>query len=417
MAANTVSTLNGLFKETYAGQVENLVPEDLVFMPDVPFKSGEKMPGNLFHQPVTLQLEHGFTYAAAGAGAYSLNAALAGVMKDATVQGAQISLRSSVDYESLAKASGSGKRAFVPTTRMVVENATMSFKRRLEMEHLHGRIDLGVVESISTDTITFTAASWAPGIWAGAEGANIAVLNTGLTAALSTSLPVTAVDLVARTITATGAGAASVVATNRVFWEGQVTAGAPATWASSVGLHSILTNTGTLFGINAASFSLWNSGSVSAGSANLDFSHIQTAVARIVEKGGGAGRLVCYISTETWTNLILDEAALRRYDGENSPKAVRGASSIVYWTQAGPVEIKPSIYMKQGFAYIVDLQTLARIGSAEFGFGVPGVNGDRSAVFHELEGTAAFDLKSYSNQALFTKAAGRSAIITDIVNG
>ena len=54
-----------------------------------------------------LSQEQGFTYAGASAGAFALNAPIAAVLKDAQVQGAQLLLRSQIDYESLARAANS----------------------------------------------------------------------------------------------------------------------------------------------------------------------------------------------------------------------------------------------------------------------------------------------------------------------
>jgi hypothetical protein len=47
--ANTMDTLNGLFKEVYADKVERLIPEGLKLYSAVPFVGKEKMPGNNYH--------------------------------------------------------------------------------------------------------------------------------------------------------------------------------------------------------------------------------------------------------------------------------------------------------------------------------------------------------------------------------
>ena len=49
--ANTFTTLNGNFKEIYADKIETLVPEGLKLINKVPFMKGEKVLGNLYHQP------------------------------------------------------------------------------------------------------------------------------------------------------------------------------------------------------------------------------------------------------------------------------------------------------------------------------------------------------------------------------
>ena len=51
---NTVGTLNGFFKESYADKLGELIPDGVVVMNKIKFMSKDKQPGNLYHQPVIL---------------------------------------------------------------------------------------------------------------------------------------------------------------------------------------------------------------------------------------------------------------------------------------------------------------------------------------------------------------------------
>lgn len=53
-ATNTVQTLNGFFKESYAKNIRDLVPEGVKLLKKVQFNNAEKQPGNLYHQPLVL---------------------------------------------------------------------------------------------------------------------------------------------------------------------------------------------------------------------------------------------------------------------------------------------------------------------------------------------------------------------------
>lgn len=57
--ANQLSTLNGLFKETYADKLKELIPDGVKLLNKIKFMSKDKQPGNLYHQPVVLGMEHG----------------------------------------------------------------------------------------------------------------------------------------------------------------------------------------------------------------------------------------------------------------------------------------------------------------------------------------------------------------------
>lgn len=51
---NTVGTLNGFFKETYAEKLGELIPDGVKLLNKIKFMSKDKQPGNLYHQPVIL---------------------------------------------------------------------------------------------------------------------------------------------------------------------------------------------------------------------------------------------------------------------------------------------------------------------------------------------------------------------------
>ena len=71
---NTVGTLNGFFKETYAEKLGELIPDGVKLLNKIKFMSKDKQPGNLYHQPVILGLEHGVTFAGSDEDAFNLNA-------------------------------------------------------------------------------------------------------------------------------------------------------------------------------------------------------------------------------------------------------------------------------------------------------------------------------------------------------
>lgn len=57
--ANTVDTLNGMFKERYATKIQNIIPDGVKLYNMIPFSGEDKKLGSLYHQPVVLGLEHG----------------------------------------------------------------------------------------------------------------------------------------------------------------------------------------------------------------------------------------------------------------------------------------------------------------------------------------------------------------------
>jgi hypothetical protein len=405
-SANQLSTLNGFFKESYAEKLAELIPDGVKLLNKIKFMSKDKQPGNLYHQPVILGMEHGVTFASSDDDAFNLNAPVAGVIRDAQVKGNPIVMRSLLGYVSASRAALGGQKAFMDATKFLVANMLRSMAKKLEIEMLYGQVGYASVGSVSTTVITVTTADWAPGIWAGAEGMPIEIRN----AAGSTSrgdFTVASVDMDARTVTLTSsASAAGVIATDIIWHKGAYGNEFP-------GIHKILTSTGVLFNIDSSVYNLFKGNSYSAGSAALSFTKLNNAAARGVEKGQD-GKLLALVNPRGWANMLTDQAALRRYDASyKSDKTEVGTKGIVFHSQNGEIEIEPSIYVKEGFAYLLNLDDWSRIGSTDMTFKRPGQGEE---FFRDLENSAAYELRLYSDQALFCSAPGRSTLITAIVN-
>ena len=407
-AVNTVDSLNGLFKRRYAPRLERLIPEEFVLQNEISFNRSKRL-GSTFHQPVVLQREHGATYAASGDGAFQLDAAVAGQLQDAQVQGSQLVMRAAIDYESLAKGDGAGEHSFEDANSLLLENLMMSVKHRLEIALWYGQDELGTVASVASLVITITTAEWAPGIWSGMEGAKLEIFDTAGTTKRTNVATITAVNIATREVTV-DVMPTGTTGTDRIFFK---TARTTSAHKDMAGIHAIMTNTGTLFSISASQYSLWASNTQSAGSANLDFETVQDAVALAMGKGF-KGNAVLYVSTATWAKMMNDEAALRRHgDPNKSSNYERGAESITFFTQAGVIKIVSSICVKEGYAYLMQPKLWTRIGATDITFKVPGRGGD---FYRQLDDQAGIEIRCYYHQAVFSKAPGKATLINNIVN-
>lgn len=402
---NTVSSLNGLFKEVYGDKLENLIPEGTKFMKKVPFSERKRELGSLYHQPVVLGLEHGITYAGPTEDAFSLDDAVNGVIRDAQVQGSQMMLRSRLGIAAASRAAGGEPKAFENATKFLVRNMMRSMARRLEVGMFYGGVGIGEVASIATNTITITTSEWAPGVWAGSEQMKIDIYDATSTT-LRGSAQITSVDMDARTITV-DAAPGGVVATDLIYFKG-------AQGKEFAGIHKILTNTGTLFNISAAQYTLWKGNELDlGGSAPLSFAAVQDAIAKAVEKGLDSDVCVM-VNPRTWSDLLTEQTALRQYDSSYKVGVSEaGHQEIVFYGQNGKVEIVPSIHVKEGNAYVLCLEEMLRIGSTDITFRRPD-QGDN--FFRELENAAGYELRAYSDQALFCYAPGKNTLIKGIDN-
>lgn len=364
---------------------------------------------NQFHSPVILGQEHGMTWAASDDDAFTLKGAITGQIKDAIIRGSPKVLRSLLGYVAASRAVQGGTQAFMDATKYLVANMLRSMTKKLEIEMLYGQMGYGVVDSVSGSDIVIKTAEWAPGIWAGAEGMPIELYSSG--GSLRSNTPsggykISAVNLETRTITLTSAVDASVVQNDVIYHYG-------AKGNEFAGVHKILTETGTLFGINTTGSNLFKGNEYDAGSAALSFTKLNLAAARPVEKGHD-GKLSCFVNPRTWANLLSDQAALRKYDSSySSAKVENGGKSIMFYSQNGELEIIPSIYVKEGYAFMLNLADFTRVGSQDVSFKRPGLGDD---FVSNVQDAAAFEFRLFTDQALFTSSPGSNVVIKNIVN-
>lgn len=404
-STDTIGNLNGFFKEVYADKLSELIPEGLKLVNMIKFIGKEKQGGNLFHQPIILGMEHGVTFASSDDDAFNLNPAVAGVIKDAQVRGNPMVMRSLLGYVAASRASG-GKNAFMDATKFLVANMLRSMSKKLEIHLLYGQKGYGVVSAAAVGAvITIQAGEWAPGIWAGGEGMPIEIRDAS-GAVSRGEFTIISVNMVARTITvSSNAQLAGVTTGDVIYHKG-------AYGNEFAGIHKILENTGSLFNINAAQYTLWQANAFNAAGA-LSFAKVSAAAAYAVEKGLDS-KLIVLVNPRTWGNLLNEQAALRVYDQSYSPtQMVQGAKALKFYSQNGELEIVPSIYVKEGYAFMLSIEEWMRIGSSDITFKRPGY-GDE--FFRDLENAAAYELRLYTDQAVFCMAPGRNVLITGIVN-
>jgi hypothetical protein len=305
-------------------------------------------------------------------------------------------------YASASRSAEGGAKAFKQSTKFLVGNMLRSVTKKLEIEMLYGQIGYGVVASTAGTVISIPAAEWAPGIWAGAENMPIEIRNAAGNTVRGVA-KVTAVDFELKTITVDTLPAGTV-ATDIIWHKGAYS-------NEFAGIHKIITNTGILFNIDASQYSLFKGNEYDAGSAALSFAKVQEAVAKAVEKGLDNAVMVI-VNPMSWADMLTDQSALRMYDSSYSTSVTEnGSKELKFHGQNGVIEIIPSIYCKQGYAYIVSEDEMMRIGSTDVTFKRPG-KGDE--FFRELENAAGYELRCYTDQALFCHAPGKNVLIKNI---
>ncbi len=427
----TTSQLDGWFKERY-GEAVDAVPEFAEVQNSVPFAKRDRI-GDSFHFPVSLTRPHGLTITSSVGTAFGLNDAASMVSKDAVVASSEYMMTENIAYSVISRARSS-KEAFGDAFDHVVTALRESASFYLEAFLLYGGSSkgIGVVRARYTDSGTtqvfqLTKASWAPGLWAQMQGAEIDIIDTTLatlrnssdgTYANRTSLVVGAVNVAERTVSLTGTEAQmdAIANTDVIFPRGAYRNGTGHMW--SYGIDGIARNTGSLFGIDAAAYPLWQVGSYVAGSglgAGLTMSKLQAAATAALVRGL-KGSCKVRLSPYAWTDLNNDLSALRRYADSTRQEMDAGTQSIkFYGVTNGTMELVPHAMVKAGEAFLGQDETLKRIGSTDITFNL-GVPGQEESFFQELPSNAGVQLRTFSDQALIITEPAKWVKISGILN-
>ena len=366
-STNTKSTLDTMFKYKVSKNVNNLVPSHSIVQKMIPKLSEAERTGRKFLCPVALTLENGITYGDGTAFTYKDD--VAAVYEEIELDSNPIVLKSRV---SLAAANRMANKESTFITHMSLRSGNMkeSLMKRYELECLYGKAGLGKIGTVTTsgsnEVIVFTDATWAPGIWGGMEGSKLEARNGATLISDAADLVLVAVDAENKSIEVSGDSGdlGDLAPGHDIYFSGA--------YANSFeGIDAQLTNTGSLFGIDASTYNLWKANSYAVSGA-LTMSKVLKGVAKAVGKGGLSEDTVLMVSAVTYEGLNSDLSALREFDSSYSTdKGENGFQSIAYRGQAGKVKIVAHPFVKEGEAFLVPEKGIKRVGATEiqFGFG------------------------------------------------
>ena len=421
MAGTGSSNLQGDFKEAYASKIENLIPQCATIQQEVPFVPKAQRTGNLYHLPVIVTSSQGYKYGLVSSGALTLNNAVSMNTQDAQIQGVQLCLQNTISFEAVAK---SQQNSFETATKLVIDDSAESMRKRLELMFLYGQSTngLGVITqnsdsnvSATVTRITVNEGQWSAGIWSGLENAQFNFYystSTLVSSGADAIFTLTAVDPDSRYLTFTGT--ATGITALEAAVTGQTTVRPyflGAYGVEAVGLEAILTNTGTLFNISAATYSLWRGNYITITGA-LNYGRIQQAVAKCTVRGLDEDVTVL-VNPMTYIDVSNQITALRRFtNAEDNKKGSMGAGGELsfYGPNAAMVKVRPHLFVKQGDCFIVPMKRLLRVGALDMSFSLLG-NQSEQDFLYPIPGTSAYFFYLYSLQAIILMTPARAAFM------
>jgi hypothetical protein len=416
VSANTGSTLNGLFRQIYAKEVKDLIPDFSILQKRLPFSKAALL-GDKYHLPVVVSDEHGFTYGGSTAANYTLNSAISMQMQDAQIPGSELTLQSGISYGAVSRAQAKGETAVEQAVRLLMERMKASASKRVEIQLLYGASATGIGAisahsgSSTTRDYTISQATWASGIWCGMENASLDSYSGSSKLNGNAAVVVTAVDAANRKISVSG-NSSDLTAIDGDSGAYFVFYGAYGN--EMTGIDAIMVNTGQLFNINAATYNLWKSQSYDCGSAEFSMGKILSGLALAVGRGL-LEDVVVLLNPDSFANIMSDLAAQRKFDGSYSKKkAENGSESVVFYGQNGMIELLPHPMVKSGEAFALPLDIIQRVGSTDVSFRGEGPNGQEDYLFQNTS-TNGWTCRAYTDQAILIEQPAFCVKFTGIV--
>lgn len=411
--AVTASTLNGITKKRF-GQLNKAIPEFALFQERVPFSQKAKL-GKEYEELILLTRSQGVTYAkTTKQTAYALQSPRSLTTAPATVSGAEIVLREQIAYGMLAAAERAGEEAYASAIREALLSILETHRFRIELGAWYGDATTGIgtiethTDATTTGTITFTSATWSSGIWSQMENAEIDLYNGASLVNTNAAIVVTAVDPSTRTISISGneTDLNAMADGNYVFPRA-------AYGETMTGVDKIVTNTGSLFGINAATYQVWRANTMSAGSAPATIFTFGQAMQQAVGRGLMGKSVAVHCAPCVFQDIANDGSALRRFTESQRNEIEQGTTKLTFYgANNNTLEIISNPIIKQGEAFMLCEKEWIRGGESDLVNGLPGAPNED--FFHDLEGYAACEVRNFSSQFILCKMPSHQVKVTNI---
>jgi hypothetical protein len=410
-----LANANGWYKTKY-GQKNSALPEVAHVQRLIKFNQRAKT-GKAYEEPVLLKSSHGLTIkgGASRGTVYAYNEAASPQMDDVSISGVEMTLREKIALGAVTAAMG-GNTSYGPLVDEIVYGLTAAHRFYLEVAMLYGQTSIGTIETVTTngsnEDIVITKATWAPGIFAIGEGMRLDAYSApgGTLRSNAATLVVTAIDHATRTVQVSGdAGDLGDLAVGDVL----VVRDADGTTGMMTGIDKVTTNTGSLHGISAATYSMWKGNVHSVSNVPLTMGVLHAATVSAVDRGL-TGAFDWLVPTRSWQNLCDNESALRRYAESEGKELKQGANKLTFYGANGAaMSITAHPMIKSGEAFGITPSEWLRGGECDLVDTIPGT--PESQFFQPIPGYSGFEILNHSSQFLFCRKPSRQVKITGLL--
>jgi len=426
LANDYIGDLTAITKQVYGDDVKDLIPQINFLTKNISFGKREKL-GSEYIQPVKTQHENGFTFAASDEDYYSLATANGTKTLTAKVNGYQTNLRAFFGIKQIAVALAKGKEAFIATTAFKMKDIVESSSKMLESHILYGQKpkatidDYTAVSGNATIVLHVSTASWAPHMFAGREGMYVNLYNgssifgtAGVNPAYGTAdFRITEVDYENEQITVSGD---STIIGNIITHLGTSGNTVDLYWRDSkskemYGLDYIVTNTGTIWNIDAGAYSYWR-GNTKAVNGSLTADALIKSVYLAIGKGGLSEKAVALVAPDVYLYMCAEYTSKANVQIPfKMSKGDYGVETLNLMAGGIPLEVVSHGMVKRGDAFILPMKDMIRVGAHDLTFKIPGRNDEYWNVLNDVNG---YEIRTWVDQAIFTPCPAKMTKLTGI---
>lgn len=413
-----MGSFDGILKRRY-GKFQNVLPSEDSVCVFGKFISQDTRPGESYQVGIKLSNEHGVAFNSDGT-AYNLATAIDAVTKQAAINGCNIEMTAVIPRDTIARAANGEGAAYFEAIDFKLMSIMESAEFYREVQTLYGAGNAStIVASLGTvnasisganlaapQVINLTRGTWAGGIWNNYINGLVDVVESDGSTVRETSVTVRAVTASKCRLTLFKTASTATVAAGDFL----VPAGSVGT--ACTGLQAILENTGSLFGIDAATYPSWQAVSFSAGSAGMTRAKVLGMASRIYPNGLRVGGTL-FVSGATFADLAEEADALQRFTGNTDDVKRQGANALEYKSPIGVIRVQVHGDMKQGLAFFLANEVFERVGSTEITTQLKGTN---RFFYTELPTKSGSQIGCFTNQAPFLRVPYHCAEVTAISN-
>ncbi len=360
--ATTAAKLASFLKVVYPKKISNNVVAPAIIFNNTDF--GEDIaPGQKVVVPTLLAPEQGVTYGtAAAAGTATTNGAISLVIKDAEINPANISVKSVLPLDVVERAK-TGQAAFEQATLLRFREQRKTILLRTEWTWLYGGEAMATINgapSVSTNA-TCVLTNHSPALCSTLLNAQLDCYTAGgvkqnANAALNVvSVVMGAAGAVSLVLSGNATDLAALATTNQFFFLG-------AYGVEATGLMQQVSNTGTLFGIDAGVYPGFKGNTITSTGA-LTMPKISDGVA-LCKQFLPEDDLTVFVSSRNFARLVQEQQGYQRWleGGKNAKVGFTGLALSVGNEGAMLVEHP---FVKDADVLIVPLPQVIKVGTSE----------------------------------------------------